>query len=186
MDDWASTEGGLLPWVWEMVEGWMVHRERHPLAPQGGRHRCVERGGGVRRALWFGLLSTATTPTHNTSHHCTMLSQPQGHPGPNQQDTEHLQGQQSQAPAAWWLPLPLLSLSVLSANTHMHTHFLSCFLHPCPRVIIDSFSFTAPNPFSACHSLPQGTGDYSMPYPPKLQQHNFTQHNSKDEDSDKE
>lgn len=79
-------------------------------------------------------------------------------------------GQPSQVPAPWWLPLLLVSLSLsicldLKWHTHTHTSF-SCLLLPCPHAIIDTFSLIAPHPSSACHSLPQGTRDYSMPYPP--------------------
>lgn len=64
-----------------------------------------------------------------------------------------------QLPADSLCPFPLsLSFSLLAKLKHTHRHFLSCFLHPCPCVIIDSFSLTAPHPSSACHSLPQGTG----------------------------
>lgn len=76
-----------------------------------------------------------------------------------------------QAPAAWWLSFSLLScalylLSLEHIHTHTCTHFLSCFLLLCPCVITDSFSSTAPHPFRACHSLPQDTGDCSMPFTP--------------------
>ncbi len=134
-----------------------------------------------------GIL-TPIHPHHNTPT-TAMLSQPQGHPGPNQQDTEHLQGQPSPSclvtPSAPSLPFSLYSLQFLAqTHTHTHTHtyrhFLSCFLHPCPCVIIDSFSLTAPHPSNACHSSPQAIGDYSRPYPPRLQQHNFTQHHNKE------
>lgn len=80
----------------------------------------MKRGGGVRA----GIL----TPIHHHPHHNTqttiMLRQPQGHPGPNQQDTEASpRGVQakSQLPGASFCPFPLyfsLLKPVISTNTH--------------------------------------------------------------------
>lgn len=100
---------------WEMVEGWAVQKEWHPRVSEGRRGGPVGRkwnimGAGILTAFHY---ANPHPPTHTDA----MLSQTSG---PPQALISRMQkiSRGSQAPAAWWLVVPLRS------HTHTHTQTL--------------------------------------------------------------